>query len=103
MPAWTIAAKDLRLLVRDPRAAVILLLMPVVLILVLGLSIGEAFGRKPDDRIRMTVVNLDVVHPRDPSGFPPKRWSEIVLDDLSGTADIRVELLGSREEAEDLV
>jgi len=100
LPAWTIAAKDLRLLVRDPRAAVILLLMPVVLILVLGLSIGEAFGKKPDDRIRITVVNLDAATPKDPSGFPPKRWSEIVLDDLSGTADIRIELLDTREEAE---
>ncbi len=103
MPAWTIAAKDLRLLLRDPRAAVILLLMPVVLILVLGLSIGEAFGRKPDDRIRITVVNLDSATPHDASGFPPKRWSEIVLDDLSGTADIKIELLETREEAERMV
>ena len=51
MPFLTIAAKDLRLLLRDPRSAVILLVMPLVLILVLGLSLGEAFGRKPDDRI----------------------------------------------------
>ena len=101
--ALTIAAKDLRLLLRDPRAAVILLLMPVVLILVFGLSIGEAFGRKPDDRIRITVVNLDSATPHDASGFPPKRWSEIVLDDLSGTADIKIELIETREEAERMV
>ncbi|HEY2784859.1 MAG TPA: ABC transporter permease [Fimbriiglobus sp.] len=103
MPAWTIAAKDVRLLLRDPRAAVILLVMPVVLILVLGLSIGEAFGKKPDDRIRISVVNLDAATPHDATGFPPKRWSEIVLDDLSGTADIRVELIPTREEAERMV
>src|SRR5215218_10118442 len=56
---WTLARKDLRLLVRDARAAVILLLMPVVFILVLGLSLGEGFGQKTDDRVRVTVVNLD--------------------------------------------
>jgi ABC-type transport system involved in cytochrome c biogenesis permease component len=103
VPAWTIAAKDLRLLLRDPRAAVILLLMPVVLILVLGLAIGDAFGKKPDDRIRITVVNLDKGSEKDAAGFPPKRWSEIVLDDLSASADIKVELIETREEAMDLV
>src|SRR5262249_43249889 len=38
-----------------------------------------------------------------PSGFPPKRWSEMVLDDLSGTADIRIELLDTLEDAERMV
>jgi hypothetical protein len=91
------------LLLRDPRAAVILLLMPVVLILVLGLALGEGFGQKPDDRLRVSVVNLDAGLPADHGPFPPKSWSEVVLDDLAGTADIRIELIGSREEAERLV
>ena len=45
-PAFLIAAKDLRLLVRDARSAVILVLMPLVLIAILGVSLGDAFGRK---------------------------------------------------------
>ena len=59
MPIFTLAAKDLRLLLRDSRSAVILLLMPLILVLVLGLALGEGFGQKPDDRLRISVVNLD--------------------------------------------
>ena len=59
MPFLTLAAKDLRLLLRDPRSAVILLLMPLVLILILGVTLGEAFGRKPDDQLQVTIVDED--------------------------------------------
>src|SRR5689334_19091953 len=101
MPVFTLAAKDLRLLLRDPRSAVILLLMPLVLVLVLGLALGESFGQKPDDRLRLSIVNLDegVAH----AGFPPKAWADVVIDDLSSTPDIRLELIPTREEGERLV
>jgi len=59
MPIWTIAKKELRLLIRDPRAAIVLLAMPFLFILVLGLSLGEGFGQKPDDRLRVSIVDLD--------------------------------------------
>src|SRR3954451_9718443 len=59
MPTWTLAAKDLRLLARDTRAVVILLAMPLIFILVLGLALGEGFGQKPDDRLRVSLVDLD--------------------------------------------
>src|SRR5262245_29059735 len=59
MPIFTLALKDLRLLLRDTRSAVILLIMPLVFILVLGLSLDEGFGQKPDDRLRVVIVNLD--------------------------------------------
>jgi ABC-type multidrug transport system permease subunit len=59
MAVWTLAKKELKLLLRDPRAAVILLGMPLILILILGLSLGEGFGQKPDDRLRVTLVDLD--------------------------------------------
>jgi ABC-type transport system involved in cytochrome c biogenesis permease component len=158
MPFLTIAAKDLRLLLRDPRSAVILLVMPLVLILVLGLALGEAFGRKPDDQLQLTVVDLDrglstsfdPVPPltdepsaavlggvsravprrpypsmwdppprKGPAGalaggatavlpvrrnYPPTgKWSDVVLADLKNTGNIRIERVGSREEAEQLV
>ena len=56
---WTIAKKEARLLLRDPKAGLILLAMPVVFIFVVGLSLGEGFGQKPDDRLRISVVDLD--------------------------------------------
>jgi ABC-type transport system involved in multi-copper enzyme maturation permease subunit len=59
MTIWTLAKKDLRLLLRDTRALVILLAMPFIFILVLGLSLGEGFGHKPDDRMRVAIVLLD--------------------------------------------
>jgi len=59
MAIWTIAKKEWRLLLRDPRAGIILLAMPFIFILVLGLSLGEGFGQKPDDRMRVSLVDLD--------------------------------------------
>src|ERR1041385_1235769 len=64
MVIWTLARKDLRLLVRDARALVILLVMPLIFVLVLGVSLGEGFGQKPADRLRVTVLNLDEGLPR---------------------------------------
>ena len=102
MPAFTLAAKDLRLLLRDPRSAVILLLMPLILVFVLGLALGEGFGQKADDRLRISVVNLDEGLSKY-DGYPAKAWSEVVLDDLSAEADIRIEQIADRGEAERLV
>jgi ABC-2 type transport system permease protein len=141
MATWTLAKKELRLLLRDYRALVILLAMPLIFILVLGVSVGEGFGYKPDDNLRVTVVNLDEGLPADaallaastagllgspfgqgamlagsalypgrspyvpdalkPPGAP--KWADLVLKDLSETAGIRVELIDSREKAEQLV
>lgn len=102
MPILTLAAKDLRLLIRDPRSAVILLVTPLLLILVLGLALGEGFGEKPDERLRIPIVNLDRgLAEKVP--FPEKPWSEVVIDDLSATQDIRLEIITDRAEAERLV
>jgi len=103
MAVLILAAKDLRLLLRDPRSAVILFAMPLAMILVLSLSIGGAFGRKPDDRIRLSVVVEDEGLPKEHGDFPPANWSDVVLDDLSDTADIRVERIATRAEAERMV
>jgi ABC-type multidrug transport system permease subunit len=59
MAMWTLAKKDMRMLVRDARAMVILLAMPIIFILVLGVSLGEGFGQKPDERLRVSLVDLD--------------------------------------------
>jgi len=99
---WTLARKDLRLLLRDPRAVVVLLAMPLIFILVLGMSLGEGFGQKPDDRLRISVVDLDVPY-NDPVTQKPIHWSKIVQNDLAQTAGIRVEVIPTLEEAEELV
>lgn len=133
MAIWVLAKKELRLLLRDPRAAVILLGMPFIFILILGLALGEGFGQKPDDRLRVTLVDLDkgytdpismsreiaawhaagtgsqlldgltLASANDLTRFPRERWSHVVRRDLEETASIRVEVLESREEAEQLV
>ncbi len=103
MAIATLALKDLRLLARDTRALVILLTMPLVFILVLGLALGEGFGQKPDERLRVSVVNLDRgMDSYPPGSFPGRPWSAVVLDDLATTAGIRVELLPDLETARQL-
>jgi ABC-type multidrug transport system permease subunit len=104
MVTWTLANKDFHLLLRDKRSLIILIGMPFIFILVLGLSLGEGFGQKPDDRLRVSVVDLDqgFQDPADalasPYGNEP--WAQVVLRDLAQTAGIRVEIIASKEEAE---
>ena len=59
MAIWTIAKKESRILLRDVRAWLILLAMPILFIFVLGLSLGEGLFQKPDDRLRVSVIDLD--------------------------------------------
>ncbi len=105
MLTWILAKKDLRLLLRDPRAMVVLLAMPLIFILVLGVSLGEGFGQKPDDRLRVSIVDLDqgFADPDAGSGAPKLHWSKTVERDLAQTGGIRVELIPTLEEAEQLV
>jgi ABC-type multidrug transport system permease subunit len=103
MVIWTLAKKDLRLLLRDPRAMIILLAMPLIFILVLGVSLGENFGQKPAAGLRVSVVNLDQGMANQSDKFPHQPWSNLLLSDLNETADIRVEFIATREEAERLV
>lgn len=109
MAITTLATKDLRLLLRDRRAAVVLFGMPVMFILVLGMALGEGFGQKPDDRLRVSVVVLDRPPPagdeppKDGTAPAPKDWAHVVLRDLEQTAGIRVELVADRAVAERLV
>src|SRR5215469_399030 len=103
LPVWTLAKKELRLLLRDRLAAVILLLMPLLFILILGLLLGEGFGQKPDERLRVSLVDLDRGLPTDPARkFPKEPWAKVVQRDLAETAGIRVEIIPTVEEAQAL-
>jgi ABC-type Na+ efflux pump permease subunit len=91
------------MLLRDPRAVVVLLAMPLIFILVLGISLGEGFGQKPDDRLRISVVDLDKPYLDEQESKTPLHWSKVVQSDLAKTAGIRVEVIPSLAEAEQLV
>src|SRR6266511_3897868 len=103
MPIRALVKKEFRLLVRDRLSAGILI----------GLLLGEGFGQKPDDRLRVSVVNEDLGYaPRQAAslfmatpmpGSPLaavatysalteefEDWSQVVERDLSETAGIRV-------------
>src|SRR6266852_4164470 len=87
MVIWTLAKKDLRLLLGDRRAMVILLAMPVLFILVLGVALGK-------DQLRISIVDLDNGDYLQSGGFPPEKWSKMFIHDLKQTApDIEVEIL----------
>jgi ABC-type Na+ efflux pump permease subunit len=130
MPIWTLAKKDLRLLLRDRRALIILLAMPFVFIAILGLLLGEGFGRRPDDRLRVSLVDFDrgnhfallrecaagltaphgqalsaavLLAANDAIRPPEEPWSQVVLRDLKETAEIRVEIVPDKALAESLV
>jgi ABC-type multidrug transport system permease subunit len=96
---WTLAKKELRLLLRDRVAAVLLLGMPLVFILVLGLLLGEGFGQKPDDRLRVSLVDLDAGRGLEPG----ESWAHVVQRDLAETAGIKVEVIDSLDTARALV
>src|SRR4051794_1970059 len=103
MTIWTLAKKDLRLLLRDPRALIILLAMPLIFILVLGVSLGENFGQKSAAGLKITVLNLDTGVARDLGSTARHKWSDDLLHDLNEAGDVRVEKVKSREDAEQLV
>jgi ABC-type multidrug transport system permease subunit len=106
MPIWTLAKKDFRVVWRDRRALIVLMVMPLLLILVLGLSLGEGFGQKPDDRLRISIVDLDegfVEQDAQTHADIPHHWSTVFQDDLARTSGIRVERIASLEEAQELV
>src|SRR5262249_33566535 len=106
MAVWALAKKETVLLARDWRASVLLLLLPLVFLLVRALLRGEAFGKNPDDRIRFMIVALDrgPVDPKlDPGLQKVTTWSQVVRNDLAETAEIRMEVLDSEEEARRLV
>src|SRR5262249_45994880 len=93
----TRARIDLRVLLRDTRAAIILLTMPLFFILVLGLALGG------DERLRVSIVDEDAGLPLKPAEFPGRRWAEVVIADLEDTGGIRVDKIESREEAQKLI
>lgn len=104
MAIWTLAKKELKLLIRDWRALFILVVMPMVFVLVLGLLLGEAFGQKQDDKLRVSLVDLDEGLPTKAGLIGGERWFDIIKRDLAETADkIKIEIIPTEKEARELV
>ncbi len=100
MVIWALAKKELRLLLRDRMAVVVLLGMPLVFILLWGLMLGENFGQKTaDEKLRIFLVDQDQGE-RLHSGVP---WSKEVFQDLNKTAGVRVEPVSSIDDAQRLI
>ena len=58
MSAWFITAKDLLMLARDPRALVMLLVLPLLFIAIVGMSTGQFLTREDNtERFRIAVVD----------------------------------------------
>ncbi len=96
---WTLVKKELRLVLRDPVSLLLLFVLPLLFILVFGLFVGEGFGQKPDNRLRIMLLDLD-----HGSGLNPgEPWSHVVQRDLAETAGIRLETIEQREDAERLI
>ncbi|WP_106766252.1 ABC transporter permease [Paenibacillus faecalis] len=61
MKIWSIALKDLRVILKDKQALALIILMPIVLILVLGLSLNSMFSGSEAkmEAIEVGFVDLD--------------------------------------------
>jgi ABC-2 type transport system permease protein len=90
--------KELRLLLRDRMAAGLLVGMPLLFILVLGLLLGENFGQKPDDTLKIYVVNLD-----KGVGIRGQSWANMVIQDLRESRGIHIETVPDADKAESLI
>ncbi len=60
MAAWYITRKDLLLLVKDKRAVVLLLVLPLLFISIVGMSTGQFLTRDENNqRFKIAIVDLD--------------------------------------------
>lgn len=85
-----ITRKDLLLLVRDRRALVVLLLLPMAFICILGLSTGQMMGWRNDNQL----LNIGVV---DRSGSRP---SSLIIERMQAIDGIKASPIQSLDEAE---
>jgi ABC-type Na+ efflux pump permease subunit len=101
---WALARKEILLLARDRVAAGVLLIMPVVFVAVLGLILGENFGQKADDTLRVSIVDLDEGQSElREEGGKTVSWAHWVIKDLRETPGIRIETIPDRGTAERLI
>lgn len=74
MGAWCIIWKDLRLLVRDRRALVALLALPMIFIAIIGMTTGQLLGWQSDNN----VLKIGVVNSSDKNPLAQKILDKLV-------------------------
>ena len=93
-----LARKELRLLLRDRMAAGLPSGCRSCSSSSLGLLLGENFGQKPDDTLKIFVVDLD-----KGVGIRGKSWANWVIQDLRESRGIRLETVPDAAAAEGLI
>ena len=109
MKFWTITAKDLRLLVRDRRALMTLVLLPLVFISIIGLTTGQILGWKGSNQI-IRIAAVDAVDYDNVIGEGIRSNAEErqrarnvvvrLLNQIQEHKGLRVEEVATREDAE---
>ncbi|MEZ6047749.1 MAG: ABC transporter permease [Planctomycetaceae bacterium] len=61
MGGWNITKKDLLLLCRDGRALAVLLMLPMLFIVLIGMSVGPLFATGEDDKTKLQIAIWDQV------------------------------------------
>lgn len=89
---FSLVKKDLKKLVREPATLFMLLLFPVVLTLLFGVSFG-AIGGTQSPTYQVGIINLDT------GEFP--NWVNNFIDNLSGTDIIHIQEFSSNKTAQD--
>jgi ABC-2 type transport system permease protein len=93
MGAWEITKKDLKLLLRDRRAVVLLLVLPLSFITILGLSTGQLLGWRDENQLlKIAIVNED-----------HEALSGEVVQALEKREGLKVFTIARREAAQQLV
>ncbi|NDH06230.1 hypothetical protein EBX93_09930, partial [bacterium] len=98
MQSLIIAKKELKLLVRDKLTTTVLFALPFSMILILGFLLGEGFGQKTDDLMRISILNLD-----EGKGLDNKSWADHTIEDIVSTPNIKVEIIQNKQLAQNLV
>ena len=104
MGAWEITLKDLRLLARDKRAAVILLLLPLIFIYVIGKSTGQIMdAREGGEKVTVGVVNLDSPQSSadDAVDRVPEGLAADLIAEIEGHPHFEVHPLSNEQAAEE--
>lgn len=93
MNFWKIAKKDIRLLLRDRRALLVLVALPLTFITILGFSAGQLFSQKEKGKkYRLGVVNEDGT-----------KLSEDLLDEVRKIAALEVSEISDLNEAREML
>jgi ABC-2 type transport system permease protein len=109
MKFWTITSKDLRLLVRDRRALMTLILFPLVFITIIGLTTGQVMGWKASNQV-IRIAAVDAVDYANVVGQSGRTNDEErqrarnlvvrVLNEIQSTGGLHVQEVETREAAE---